>query len=320
MFDIKFYEVFKEEEFLLKELLPTQISTSFTQHTIQQDKDEKAPARLISIRTQSSIPTAWAKDLDGILTRSQGSNHVVKYIKKTKFSVQGGFLGDYCSSAVAEQAILLMLMLIRKIKAQMRQFKTFCRDDITGNEVARKKVLIVGVGNIGKEIAKRLKAFGADIRGVDIKPNFMDIKYVSLRNGLKWADVIFCALPLTEKTNKLLNKELLTCCKHAPIIINISRGEVTPISDMKMLIEKEVLGGLAMDVFDEEQILADDLRLKNNTTRTKNIQTMKEKDNVIFTPHNAFNTHEAVKRKAELTVQAIVQFLKEKKFPHPISI
>ena len=123
MLDVMFYEAFEEEEKEIKEALPTDVRAGFTPKTIAEAGGKECPAQLISIRTQSALPVEWAKDLKGILTRSQGYDHLTDYLSKTKADIACGYLGSYCARAVAEQAVLMMMALLRRLKKQIKQFE-----------------------------------------------------------------------------------------------------------------------------------------------------------------------------------------------------
>lgn len=313
-YSVKFYEVFEEERQAIEQYLPASFSVVFTQHTIQESGDAACPAPIISIRTQSEIPSDWAPFLQGILTRSQGFEHLFKYREKTNGHFVCGYLENYCSRAVAEQAIWMMMSLLRKTKQQMNQFFNFSRDGLTGKECLGKKALVVGVGRIGGEMEGLLKAMGLAVRGVDPAPKKEGVEYVTLQEGLAWADVVFSCVPLTNETRGMLNYDAL--CVHPVFVINVSRGEVSPLADMQKLLEEGRLLGLAMDVFEEETVLGDALRRKQDGDED-NVNAAIElarRDNVIFTPHNAFNTEEAVERKAKMAVDSLVDFVEKGRF------
>ena len=315
--DVMFYEVFEEEAKLIKELLPTGIEAQCTWKTIQENGDEIPPARLISVRTQSLIPLSWAHQLDGILSRSQGFDHLLKYRRESGANIACGYLGTYCSRAVAEHAIMMMMVLLRKTKLQMKNFQNFTRDHITGSECQSRNALVVGVGNIGSQIVDMAQGLKMNVKGVDIEPRLKTIDYVSLSDGLSWADMIFCALPLSEQTRGMLNYEALKKAPKGFILINIARGEIIPTQDIKKLLDENLMGALGADVFEKEQDLANSLRGSpgEKSEETKIVQNLTERDNVLFTPHNAFNTEESVRQKASLSVAAVKEFLKKKTFP-----
>src|SRR3989338_5440262 len=102
-----FYEAFDEEVSAIKGFLPDHIDAAFTWKTVQEQNDTVPPAELISIRTQSSIPKNWSKRLRGILTRSQGYDHLAAFRRETGVDIPCGYLDDYCARAVAEHAVLV---------------------------------------------------------------------------------------------------------------------------------------------------------------------------------------------------------------------
>jgi D-lactate dehydrogenase len=278
------------------------------------------PAPLISVRTQSVIPPAWAKDLQGILSRTTGYERLISYRRETDACVPCGYLPVYCARAVAEQAVLMVLTLMRKLKIQIRHFEIFNRDGLTGAECQGRNLLVVGVGHIGSEIVDIARGLRMNVKGVDLQPKLSDLEYVSLAKGIPWADIIICALPLTPETKGFLGYEALKKAKPEVVLVNIGRGEITPVEELKILLEDEVLGAVGLDVFPNESEVAEYLRghRRENSRQIATILELKSRDNVLFTPHNAFNTAEAVERKAEQTVESIQLFLDKKVFPYPV--
>jgi len=195
-----FYEAFEEEEKAIKSLLPENIRARFTWKTIQEEGDSRPPAGLISIRTQSAIPDEWAGFLNAILTRSQGYDHLLHVREDACGGIDCGYLGNYCARGVAEQAVLMMMALLRKLKEQVKNMDDFARNGLTGLECRGRKVLIVGVGNIGGELVDIAKGLRMPVKGVDIAPVLEECEYVSLEEGIAWAQVVFCAVPLTRDT------------------------------------------------------------------------------------------------------------------------
>ncbi len=304
--DVHFYEAFEEEIALLRQHLPAQIHAHFTPHTIQEAGDTEPPADLISIRTQSVIPPSWAGKVSGIVSRTTGYDHLIGQ------KIPCGYLPHYCSRAVAEQAILLAMALLRKLPAQIAQFPTFHRDGLTGHECAMRKLLVVGVGNIGSEVVKLGHALGMQVQGVDIVERHASVSYVTLEDGLPWADIIVCSMNLTKENVNYFSYETLKRARKGVVLVNVARGEFTPTEDMVMLLDEEHLGGLALDVYEKESTLGVALR------SGKAEFPLLGKPNVILTPHNAFNTTEAVDRKARQTVQQIEYFIAHKWFLWPV--
>jgi D-lactate dehydrogenase len=314
--DIYFYEAFKDEADALGSLLGRDFDYEFAPETIQETGHTAPPARLISIRTQSKIPTAWADALDGILSRSTGYDHLIAYSAEVRKTLPLGYLDEYATRAVAEHAMMLAMALLRKLPRQIRQFPFFRREDMTGCECLGKNLLVVGVGRIGREIVQVGNGLGFVVRGVDIVPDKPGVDYVSKEEGIPWADVIICAMNLTEDNAAYFNYELLQRVKTGCVFVNIARGEHSPLPDLERLLREGRIAGLGLDVFDDEGDLAVTLRNPGHGTpgRADLVRTLLAYPNVLLTPHNAFNSREALQRKAAYSVEQIRHFFRQGDF------
>ena len=307
-----FYEAFQEEEQALRRYLSSELPVGFTWQTIQEAGSAHPPATLISIRTQSIIPPAWGSKLSGLLTRSTGYDHIHHYLAQSQSNLSCGYLPLYCHRAVAEHTLLLWLTLLRKLPQQLQQFHNFNRDGLTGQECQSKTLLVVGVGQIGYEVITIGRGLGMQVFGVDIEKKHLDVAYVTLEEGLYQADVVVCAMNLTADNRNYFNYSVLTQSKPGMIFINIARGEMSPPTDLLRLLDEQFLGGVALDVYDNESELATSLRRGQVTSPHPHLAAVLElaqRPNVILTPHNAFNTQEAVTRKADHSIQQIKTFL-----------
>ena len=315
-YDVYFYEAFEEEALTIQKFMPADIKAGYTWKTIQETGHVKPAAPIISTRTQSQFPMDWSDQLNAILSRSTGYDHVVNYKAQTNSSAKLGYLPLYCNRAVAEQAMLLWMALLRKFPRQMKNFNQFQRDGLTGMECEGKKLLVVGVGNIGSEVAKIGKGLGMHVQGVDLIIKYPDIKYVDFNDAIAETDIIVSSMNLTSENIGYFNYNKLKKAQKGIIFINIARGELSPITDLLRLVEEDLIGGLALDVYENEAALAHALRNKNQVKDKLIHATLKLADypNVILTPHNAFNTVEAVKRKAEQSVQQVKHYLDQKEF------
>ncbi|MFH0988980.1 MAG: NAD(P)-dependent oxidoreductase [bacterium] len=314
--DIHFYEAFAEEAETLRHLLGSEYSYQTTDKTIQETGHTDPPARLISIRTQSIIPPEWGGIIDAVLSRSTGYDHLVKFKAQVSTPVLLGYLNEYSTRAVAEHAMMMVMALLRKLPQQIRQFPSFERDGLTGIECEGKKLLVVGVGRIGSEIVKVAKGLGFHVHGVDIVPDKADVKFVSKEEGIHWADVIVCSMNLTTENRAYFNHALLDAAKKGIMFVNIARGELSPLHDLDRLLKEGHLAGLGLDVFEEESTLAVSLRnrKKGIPSTVELIDRLLSHSNVLLTPHNAFNSSEALLRKSEMSVQQIRHFFQKRDF------
>lgn len=321
-YDVFFYEAFEEEAEQLKQFLDPQFRAGYTWKTIQEEGSPGPPAELISTRTQSVIPLDWSNRLRGILSRSTGYNHLLDYKNSVKSKLTYGYLPLYCNRAVAEQALLLWMAILRKLQKQKDGFQKFQRDGLTGSECEHKNLLVAGVGNIGYQVIKIGRGMGMRVSGVDIVKRNPDVDYVNIREAIGRADVIVCAMNLTAENEGYFNYDLLKRAKHKAIFINIARGELSPSNDLLRLIKEGRLGGIGLDVFQDESDLAVALRGAKSSANpaVEAALELSKFPNVILTPHNAFNTEEAVQRKSEQSARQVASFLSTGKFIWPIPL
>ena len=310
MKDLFFYETFLEEEVFIKRFLPDGISAGFSADTIQELGHKSLPAKIISIRTQSVIPEMWIVGLNAILSRSSGFDHIKKYAD----TIPCGYLPVYSHIAVAEQAMLMWMSLMRKFNKQQEHFSSFNRDNLTGFESRGKRISIFGVGNIGYEIYKIAKNLGMKPLGVDLIEKHSDVCYVSKEKGIETADIIVCAMNLTKDNRNYFDFETLSQAKSGVFFVNVSRGELSSLSSLLKLINENHLGGVALDVYENEPVIGECLRNKRTDAIIDVVMELKSKENVILTPHNAFNTIEAVERKSEQSIRQVEHFMKHDKF------
>ena len=233
-----------------------------------------------------------------------------------------GYLPLYCSRAVAEQALLLWLGLMRKIRSQLAHLPHFNRDGLTGTECAGKTLLVVGVGNIGSEVCRIGEALGMNVIGVDIVERHPSVCYIPIEEGIVKADVICCSMNLTDKNHGYFTYDLLKKAKPGAVFVNIARGELSPASVLLRLLVEGLLGGVGLDVYENEGDLAVALRsgITINNPAMRSVLDLAGHENVILTPHNAFNTKESVERKAHMSIEQIGHFLKHREFIWKVQI
>jgi len=322
MQDVFFYEAFQEEAAELRHGLPPRLSAGYTEKTIQEAGHSVPPARLISVRTQSQLPVEWAAQIAAILSRSTGYDHLLAYAARVSPAPALGYLPLYCHRAVAEQAMLLWMALLRRLPKQIRQFRTFHRDGLTGSECQGRTLAVVGVGNIGYEAARIGQALGMHVVGVDLAPRFDDVRYVTIETALQQADVIVCAMDLTARNHGFFDRQKWQQVKAGALFVNISRGELSPATALLEALEAGQLGGVGLDVYNKEALLAGALRSGQavDDPEIRATLALAERDDCLCTPHNAFNSVEAVNRKSEHSVQQVVAFLERGEFLWPVPV
>jgi D-lactate dehydrogenase len=231
-----------------------------------------------------------------------------------------GNLPLYCHRAVAEQAMLLWMALLRRLPRQMRQFHDFHRDGLTGAECQGRTLVVVGVGYIGYEIYRIGEALGMRVLGVDRIQEHSGVNYVDIDAALPQADVIACAMDLNETNRGYFDMPRWRRVKPGAVFVNISRGELSPSTALLEALDSGLLSGVGLDVYDHEADLAVALRTKATPTSAEALAALElaTRDDCICTPHNAFNSLEAVGRKSEHSVQQILAFLQNGQFLWPV--
>lgn len=224
-----------------------------------------------------SHPIEKFQNLRYIQLTSAGFDRVpMGYVKEHSIEIRNA-RGVY-SIPMAEFAIAGVLTLYKKMRFFTENQKERRWDKHRGlMELSGKTVVIVGCGSVGTECAKRFRAFGCEVIGVDLYPRADEnyermVELQELDNELPGADVVVLTLPLTDETRHMINREKLGLLKDTALLVNIARGAVI---DTEALVEAiDHIGGAVLDVFEEEPLNGD------------NPLWMKE--NVILTPHNSF--------------------------------
>jgi D-3-phosphoglycerate dehydrogenase len=203
------------------------------------------------------------------------------------------------SISVAELTIGLMIACSRHIARGTIDLKNgkWTKKELEGHELFGRTVGIIGFGNIGREVAKRLLAFDMKILAYDpfVKETEMNVKMVDLDTLYKESDYITIHVPLTPETKNLINKETISKMKDGVIIINAARGGII---DEEALYEALVSGKVyaaGLDVFEVEPP-TDELR-----------QKLLALPNVVATPHIGASTFEAQERVGMLLVERLIK-------------
>ena len=171
-------------------------------------------------------------------------------------------------------------------------------------ELKNKKILIIGFGRIGKKLIKRCLGFEMKVYAydpfVDQKTimSFGGVKVNDLNDGLKEADILSLSVPLTEKTHNMINLEKMKIMKKSAVIINISRGSVVNEKDLNEALNKEIIYGAGLDVFEKEPPDYDNPLLKNKR--------------IVLSPHAATFTNECRSNMSVETVQNVIDFFENK--------
>jgi len=292
----------------------------FFNDTIQNiDKKEYSDSDIISVFIHSKVNKANidnCHNLKLIATRSTGTDHIdLEYAALKNIQVKNVAL--YGENTVAEHTFALMLSLSRKIHESYISTANgkFSTCGLMGFDLKGKTIGIIGGGRIGLHVARMARSFGMHVRVYDIhQDNFLaeliNFKYVSLDELLKISDIISLHVPLNSHTTHIINKDSIAKMKQGVLIINTARGGLISNKDLIAGLESGKIYGAGLDVLEGEEFLFEEnisnSPIENAAKIIVESKLLSEKPNVVITPHNAFNSVEAVHRIIDTTIQNIV--------------
>jgi D-lactate dehydrogenase len=220
----------------------------------------------------------------------------------------------YSPEAVAEHAIALIMTLNRRIhKAYQRtRDANFSLEGLTGFNMHGRTVGVIGTGKIGLATARIMKGFGCQLLGFDPYPNpaFEQIggRYVELDELLSMSKVITLHCPLSEENKHLINAAAFAKMQPNTFLVNTSRGGLVDSAAAIDALKQGVLGGLALDVYENEHNLFFE-DLSSAVIQDDIFRRLSACHNVIFTGHQAFLTDEALTAIAETSLTNAKDFL-----------
>jgi D-3-phosphoglycerate dehydrogenase len=206
-------------------------------------------------------------------------------------------------NAVAELVLGLMLSLAREVPRADREIRNgkWLKKELMGSELSGKYLGIVGLGNIGKKLAKLARALNMNIIGFDVIPIADDFaRDVGLIKAdvdtlLSSADFVSFHVPFTESTHHLVNEKRLATMKKTAYIINTSRGEIIDEDALYNALKEGKIAGAALDVFEKEPATGNKLATLAN---------------VVCTPHIGAQTKEAQTLAANVIGEKIIMILR----------
>lgn len=272
------------------------------------------------------------KKLKLITAMSTGYDHIdIVEAKKRKIPVCN--VPTYGENTVAEHAMALMLALSRRLFDSVHRVKEhgiFDYHGLRGFDIKGKTVGIVGTGHIGMHLIKMLRGFDATILATDTTANTTIAKengfsYVPLKTLLATSDIISLHTPLFPDTYHMINKRNIKLIKKGSYIINTARGALIDPEALVWALETGHIAGAGLDVLETEEFQQHPEQFFFSETNDRHTGTTKaltpkmtkaslmneiiiDHPNTIVTPHNAFNSTEALKRIFDVTVENVASY------------
>ena len=328
---IAFFEVTQKEKNYIKKKLSRNFDLQFYQEPLNDDFNSRAilDASVISPFIYSVVSAkiiSQIKKLKLIATRSTGFNHIdLTAAKKRKVAVAN--VPYYGENTVAEHTFALILALSRNLhKAYVRTSSNdFSIEGLRGFDLRGKTLGVVGAGSIGVHVIKIAKGFGMEIMAFDSKPNhilteLLDFNYVPLDELLKKSDIITLHCPYNQFTHHLINMNNIKKVKKGALFINTARSGIIEPKALYYAIEKNIFSGAGLDVFEGEELLKEENQMLTKNVSVEHLETLLKRnillrrENVIITPHIAFDSMEAIERILDTTVENIISFFEGKNY------
>lgn len=245
-------------------------------------------------------------DLKLICIAATGMNNVdLETAKELGIEVKNAV--GYSTTSVAETTLASALALARNIVYFDEYFhdgryakaeRAFCYDRFTF-ELRGKRWGIIGMGNIGREVARLASAFGCEVRYYSTSGVKREEEYpaMELQELLEWSDIVSVHSPLNERTRGLVGREELQKMRPSAIIINVARGGIIDEGALAEALDKGWIAAAALDVFSVEPL------------RESPLYNIKDRYRLLASPHNAWSAAEAIDRLIECIAENIRTWL-----------
>jgi len=326
---IAFFELEGWEEKLIRGVFPNEeisfLKDKVTELSLPEQKNFEVISTFVGSRLTKEVIDIFP-NLKCISTRSTGYDHI-DFQTTSARGIPILYVPGYGDNTVAEFAFGLILALTRKIYQGIDQIKetgSFALQGLRGIDLKGKTLGIVGTGRIGREATKIGTGFGMKVIACDSFPDQQfaasaGIEYVSLDEVLSRSDIISLHCPYNKDTHHLINKNNIGRVKRGAYLVNTARGPIVETAALIDALENETLAGVGLDVLEEEGETKDELlTLTMGHPKNEELKMMLQNHilmkmpNVLITPHNAFNSQEAMERILSITLWNIKSFIEGK--------
>ncbi len=286
-----------------------------------------ADVSAISIFIRSVVDRQTVEELPHlrfIATRSTGFDHIALDACNER-GILVCNVPYYGETTVAEHAFGLMLSLSRKIhKAYVRTLQgNFSLEGLRGFDLHGKTLGVVGAGHIGLHAVRIAKGFGMKVVAYDVKQDrliaeVLEFEYVSLEDLLRQSDIISLHAPLNPSTYHMINRDNLKLAKRGALLINTARGALVDTDALLWALDEGILSGAGLDVIEGEELVEEEKQLLRAPQAEEKLRmllrqhVLLRREDVVITPHIAFDSWEALERIIDTTIANILCFLEGK--------
>lgn len=319
---VAFFEVKDWERAYLKERLPSD-ETHFEGASLSIPDAGLRDLDALSVFIYSHVTREVLEMLPGlklIATRSTGFDHIdIEACRSRGIAVSN--VPSYGENTVAEHTMALLLMLSRKVHQSVLQVRSGHVDlaELTGFDLQGKTIGVIGSGHIGLHVIRIARGFGMRVLGFDVRrdpflADLLGFTYVNMDRLLVESDIVTLHCPLTSQTHHLLGHVQFAAMKTGAFLINTSRGGLVDTDALIEALEKGKLAGAGLDVLEGEELIKEEKQLLQEPLDVDRLRTavrnrvLLAREDVVFTPHNAFNSREALTRILEVTLSNLEAF------------
>jgi D-lactate dehydrogenase len=256
-----------------------------------------------------------------IATRSTGFDHINQKDCADR-GIRISNVPYYGENTVAEHAFALILALSRNVhKSYLRTLRNdFSIDGLKGFDLNGKTLGVIGTGRIGMHMIRIAKGFGMHVVATDVchdvfLSEILHFTYVDMGQLLAQSDIISLHSPYNKSTHHLINEETIHKMKPGVLLINTARGGLVDNNALIRGLDQKIIAGAGLDVMEGEELIREEKQLLRHTEKSsakleellKN-HLLLSQDNVVFTPHIAFYSQEALERILNSTMESIESF------------
>ena len=312
-----------EENYLRGRANPENQVIVFRQALEDQDLGKIADTEVVSPFIYSRLTAHRLSKLPKlklIATRSTGFDHI-DLAECGRRGITVCNVPSYGENTVAEHTFALILALSRKVHEAFVRVRAgnFALDGLRGFDLKDKTIGVIGAGHIGLHVIRIARGFGMKVLAFDVRrDNFLaevlGFEYSDVDSLLERSDIITLHAPYNKHTHHLINRDNVSRIKRGAILINTARGGLVDTDALLSALDSKILAGAGLDVLEGEEAIYEESALLGDAVNPEKLRTaiqnhvILKHPNVVFTPHNAFNSHEAMTRILDTTAENIAAF------------
>ncbi|MFW5883043.1 MAG: NAD(P)-dependent oxidoreductase [Verrucomicrobiota bacterium] len=301
----------------------TCVRERLTPETAEQHAEAEAVSVFIYSEVSREAIEAMPK-LKLIATRSTGFDHIDMEACKER-GIKVAYVPAYGENTVASHTLAMLLNIAHKISDGVDRTRKgdFSNRGLQGFDVMGKTIGIIGAsGNIGRYMVRMCRGIGMKVLAQDVKEDAdfareQDFEYVDMDRLCKESDFISIHVPANPKTKDLIDESVFKKMRNGVIFLNSSRGSVVNERALLRALADGRVAAAGLDVLGQEPVIREEAELVRSVIEDEHAwgdilanETLLRMRNVYVTPHNAFNTREALQRILDVTVENLEGYIK----------